>query len=241
MRMDKGAILASMVVIALASVFAGAGTVAYFTDVETANVGPIQAGTLDMKISKTYTGGYGDIPIDLGSISGLGPGEEFTLEVWLYNDGNLDAEYVFLRFCELSESVEGFAKQLKLVSLDDWSTSTGSWYEGPFSEEEADIWLNYWYGTPGADRKGYITLWDLVHVANEGGTSKLTGLYFYTEGAPELPAGGKCGARITFELMWETKNEYQGAEVSFRIDFIGSQDMTDLDDYITETLGALTG
>jgi len=254
MKMDKGAILASMAIIALASVLVGAGTMAYFTDVETANVGPITAGTLDMLISKTHDGGYGSTPIDLGGISGLAPGKQFTIEVWLYNDGSVDAQYVFARFCELSESVGGFAKQLKLVSFSDydwqgywfttWFTKTGT---PPANEQYADpnVWLNFWCGTPDTTpRKGYITLDDLVYLANPGGSDTETGLFFYNgDGsltAPAfLPVGEKSGIKITFELMWETKNAYQGADVSFRIDFIGSQGKDNIKDYITEALGPL--
>ncbi len=51
MRMNKGAILASMVVIALASVFAGAGTMAYFSETETAGPNAIVATTIDLALT----------------------------------------------------------------------------------------------------------------------------------------------------------------------------------------------
>jgi predicted ribosomally synthesized peptide with SipW-like signal peptide len=258
MRKGNVTILASILAIALVASGVGMGTMAYFTDLETAKTGQITAGTLDMKIGKTYGGTYGDAPIDLGNIIGLSPGKQFTLEVWLSNEGNLDAQYVFMRFCELKESDAGFAQKLKLVKVEDydwqgyWFTT---WYTKdplatpPTNEAYADpnVWLNFWYGTPyTTPRKSYITLYDLVYLANPGGTDTATGLFFYngdgTLAAPAfLPAQAKSGIKITFELMWETKNEYQGDWASFRMDFIGSQGKDNIADYITETLGALEG
>lgn len=233
--------------IVLASVLVGAGTFAYFTDVETSVDNMFEAGTLDVWIKDIDEGWFDDVAVSASwtSPDGWAPGEDFTTDViWLKNVGDIDAAVVFARFCELSESVEGFAKKIKLASIWDYSSSTGVWYETVFDEDTANAWLAYW----GVTEKGYITLWDLVYVANLKGTSAKTGLYFYNApdpvtGPPELPADGTFGTKATFELMYDTKNEYQGASVTFRIDLIASQyfDKTDIvDNYITEPLGPLT-
>jgi predicted ribosomally synthesized peptide with SipW-like signal peptide len=242
--MKKGnvTILASIFVMALVAAGVGAGTMAYFTDVETSKDNKFTVGTLDVWIKDNNEGWFNDAPVHASwtSPEGLAPGQKFTTDViYLQNVGNIDAMVVYTRFCELSN--EALAKKLVLIDIFDYSSSSGLWsIPAPFTYDSANAWLKFWRNDE-LDKKGYITLWDLVYIANPGGPSTKTGLYFYQDSKPELPAGGTFGTYAIFELMKDTKNDLQGGIVTFRIDLIASQykDTADIDTYITEPLGIL--
>lgn len=100
MKMNKGAILASMAIIALASVLVGAGTMAYFNQTVQATGNTFTAGNLDIKLSTTSSGPWVSGPITgfWDSPTGWAPGESYTRRLYFKNDGNVAVQVVLLDF-----------------------------------------------------------------------------------------------------------------------------------------------
>lgn len=73
--MDKK-ILASIVVIAIASMLLGAGTVAYFSDTESSTGNTFTAGTLDLKVSHSSLGPWTDGVTGTWTLADMKPGSE---------------------------------------------------------------------------------------------------------------------------------------------------------------------
>ena len=101
MRMNKGAILLSMAIIALASVLVGAGTMAYFNQTVQATGNTFTAGNLDVRLSATGApGSWSSGPINgyWNSPTGWAPGETFTRKLWFKNFGNVDVQVILVDF-----------------------------------------------------------------------------------------------------------------------------------------------
>jgi predicted ribosomally synthesized peptide with SipW-like signal peptide len=230
-EMDKK-ILVSMMVIGLVATLAGAGLYAYFSDTETSTNNVFQAGILNIEIADNNEGWYDGTPVSASwmSPSGWGPGDSFTTDyVRLRNVGTIDAKYIYLTFRDLVDAngaqpesewsgKDDISNKIVLVSINE-RDSDGVWTLTTFDTATANIWLKYW----GVAEKGYITLNDLVYVANSGGTSHKTGLYLYTAGGyPYLRVGGEAYIQMTFKLMEDTNNYYQGDTSTFNVDFTAS-------------------
>jgi predicted ribosomally synthesized peptide with SipW-like signal peptide len=215
------------------------GAFAYFTDVAPSTGNTMTAGTLNLLISNDGgTNYYDSVGAVITSPSGWAPGTEFTTDpIYLKNVGNIDAQYVFGTVCKPNDSVADFSNQIKVVSIDDWIPGKG-WETSTFDADTANTWLEFW-GAP--HTKGYLTLADLWYYGNPGGSSVKTGFYFYDmfsgDTEPFLGAGKIAAVRFTFELLNTTTNAYQGASTTFELDFIASQDLADVDTYITQPLG----
>jgi predicted ribosomally synthesized peptide with SipW-like signal peptide len=83
-------ILASMLIIAAASILIGAGTVAYFSDTETSKGNTFTAGTLDLKLSNSSLGPWTDGVTGAWSLSNMMPGNETpTASVFFKNFGSV--------------------------------------------------------------------------------------------------------------------------------------------------------
>lgn len=106
MRMNKGSILASMVVIALASVFAGAGTMAWFSETGKAGI-TITAGNVNLRLSKTGADGSWDDDLLFDFPEGFAPGDSYTVHVWLKNIGNAGSKTVWVYGDNLVEGTPG--------------------------------------------------------------------------------------------------------------------------------------
>ena len=116
-----------VMIIALVVVFAAliaGGTLAYFTDEETAyNV--ITTGNLDMTMHEETTGGE---PFPEEGISGVMPGDDVDKKVYLSNDGNVD---MYVRI-GVETVIEPDTLSLEYISLDintaDWTEKDGFYY-----------------------------------------------------------------------------------------------------------------
>jgi len=243
MRKGNVTILASIFTMLLVAMGVGAGTMAYFSDVETAEIGQVYAATLDMQISKGS--GWTDDVIHISS-DDLTPGDTFTIEIWLKNVGTTDIQYIFASFrnldygdgnapeSEWDESVEG-RYLTKMILLD------GIYEEAPNLLDPGylyndftgnmDAWLTFW----GAPQDGSISLYDLAVYCEPGGDSALTSFRFHTgdQGTPPrhtivpyLPIGGVAHIKFDFRLDEDTLNYAQGDYFSFDLVFIGSNLMT---------------
>lgn len=245
MRKGNATILASVLAIALVAAGVGMGTMAYFSDVETAEIGQVYATTLDMQIAKSG-GAYGDVTVNIDSDK-LAPGDTFTIDVWLKNVGTTDIRYVFASFrnlwydggdwteAEWSEAVDGL-HLVKMIVLDEIYEKSPSLIGGELYNDftvDMNSWLAFW-GVPGAEQDGSISLYDLVVYSEPGGDSALTSFRFHAgdekegTGIPRherycyLPVGDKVNIKFTFRLDEDTLNYAQGDCFGFDLVFIGS-------------------
>jgi predicted ribosomally synthesized peptide with SipW-like signal peptide len=208
MKLDKGAMVASMIVIALASVFAGAGTMAYFSGV-TVGSGSFSTGTLTLDIASYY--GW--------TLDDKQPGDEWTTSITLENTGSLDAMYVYMGF-DVTENAD-LADKIVLEKINEWCYRNG-WATTTYDTSTANVFLAFW----GAPQDGSISLWDLEYYGMPGGVSKRTSLKLHTGNPPDsgsyLPAGRSCIIELVFKLLENTGNTYQDKTCSFTITFIAS-------------------
>jgi len=85
--MNTKGILMSILMIGVVAMAAGAGTFAYFSDVETSSGNTFTAGTLNLQV------GANDTTTEKISISDLKPGDSGNAATWLVkNTGNLDGK-----------------------------------------------------------------------------------------------------------------------------------------------------
>lgn len=98
MKMDKRAIMATMAIIALASVLVGAGTMAYFNQTVQATGNTFTAGNLDIKLYDGTSWVSGPINGFWDSPTAWAPGETFTRRLYFRNDGNVRVQVVLLDF-----------------------------------------------------------------------------------------------------------------------------------------------
>ena len=210
MKMDKGAILASIAIITVASVFAGAGTMAYFFGYQD-GTGSFTTGTLSL----------GTVWYSNWAVPNLKPGDEWVTEIILKNTGTVDAMYVYAAFYITANNE--LANQIVLTAMDDWCSVIG-WSTITFDATTANAWLGYW--DVGAPQDGSISLYDLATYAMSGGDSAKTSLKFHTGTPPTsgsyLPAGQSCHIKFHFKLLEIAGNEFQGNTCSFTIRFIAS-------------------
>ena len=95
---ERGALLSSMILVMLASMLVGAGTVAYFNDTETVSGNTFSAGTLDLEVNdeNPWTS-------TLISVSNMKPGDTGEVTIELENLGSLDG-YVCMWIKDVTNS-----------------------------------------------------------------------------------------------------------------------------------------
>ena len=228
MRMDKGAILASMAIIVVASVFAGAGTMAWFsTEPVTTDYATFTAGTMSME--GVQAGPFNSPP-------NWAPGDIWTIEIKLKNTGNIDIKYLAGNLILYGSTA--FADNIEVTSILEYIPGYG-WVES--MEPPQDYWnLVKDYAKP-------LTLLELAKsyygeepnypepykVDQFGGWVKslsdwVTGWGYdiVPEGTPAIAVGGTYQMKLMFKFSENAGNEFQGATCSFKITFVGIQDMS---------------
>lgn len=253
-------ILMSILVIGIVATMFGAGTFAYFTDVEKSTGNTMSAGTLDIEIGDNNEG-YSNNPVtaSFNSPANLAPGETFeTGPVYLKNVGTMDIGFIWARFCnlvhdegintdaELSDTPArcDISKYIKLVSVSESNDGGTNYDRTEFDDDLANAFLAYWIGR-GAPltEDGVISLYDLVVARNYGSGDYVTSIvllnYF---DSPILTPGSVAAFKFEFQLLEATPNAYQGDTATFEVDFIGSARTVYPDDLlwdsITEALGS---
>jgi predicted ribosomally synthesized peptide with SipW-like signal peptide len=221
--MKKGnvTILASILAIALVAAGVGAGTMAWFSGVQT-GTGSFKTGTLTLD-----TVSYSSWTLD-----NLSPGDEWTTSIQLHNTGSLDAMYVYMAFYITADNGPsyGLADKIVLEQIHEWCY-LNSWATTPLYDPNdvsvANAWLVFWDPTT-AHNDGSISLYDLATVAMTGppGGSTKTSIKLHTGNPPTtgayLPSGRDCYIDLKFKLLDNTNNDYQGKTCSFTIKFIAS-------------------
>jgi len=245
MRMDKGAILASMAVIALASVLVGAGTMAWFsTGVKTTGKFTMNAATMKMELT---AGPY--------TFDKLIPGQKLPdITISITNTGDMDILYlcgsmVLADGASLTSSSIAWKFADKIEVLEWWEYIPGSgWTNNVGGAQE--------YETLVGDGKTPLTLlevaqsyalgrtfegvnypepWPKDNVPGKNdqfGASKLYASDWISGGGYDQtpgPAIIKDGVyQMVFRLQFSTDagDDLQGTSLSFKITFQGLQDLS---------------
>lgn len=243
MKMNKGAILASMAIITLVSVLAGAGTMAWFSTV------PVSAG------STTFTAGI--MSMDHVSTTttlpaNLAPGDgPFRVTFELLNDGTLDILYLATTFTlDRAGSIgQEFASNIEV---------TGWWEYIPTDTAGGGVWQDNFgsaqlIDTLVGDGASPLTLLEMVqsytpneiawHLSNNhkeapylfldqfGNYVKSDSDYVTGGGYDQLPGpaiivGGTYKMAIDFQFMGSAGNNLQGESLVLYTEFFGMQDLS---------------
>ncbi len=257
MRKGNVTILASIFTMLLVAMGVGAGTMAYFSDVESATGNQVTAGVLNIHIKDSDEGFMnGPVTASMSSPHDLKPGEQFWTDVIeLKNVGTIDSQYVYAHFRDLVVSDgahpesewDGLPNYLmhQIVLEKIWEYSpkmggTGGELYNDFTDTgTCNSWLAYW----GAPEDGSISLHDIVYFGEPGGASAKTSFRFHTgddldplgsglpchKVYPYLPVGGTVKIQFKFKLLENTLNYAQGDICSFNVDFIATNALNGAD------------
>jgi hypothetical protein len=234
MKLDKGAILASMAIIVLASVLAGAGTMAWFsTPSRSTGTYYLNAATMDMQITTQ--------PITL---SNLVPGQKLPdITIKISNTGTMDILYL----CGSMELADGatlsendiawkFAKNIiveewwEYIPGSGWTNNVGGTqkYEELVGDGQAPLTLlevaqsyargrNEPWNSGKPDQFGKYKMYSSDWISGGG--------YDQTPG-PAIIVGGEYQMVFRLKFSESAGNELQGQSLSFRITFQGLQDLS---------------
>jgi len=238
--MDKGAILASMAIIMVASVLVGAGTTAWFsTGNVTTSTYTMNTATMKMEITTT--------PITFGN---LVPGQTFgPITIAIGNTGSMDINYLGgdLIITDTngnpysSDTASGvlLTNYIEITSLKEyipnygWQESIGGTqhYETLVKDGSAPLTLmelakSHWY--PGPELP--LTVQDQFGYWVKTTTDWCTGDGYdiVPTGQPALATGGTYQMKLSFKLSDGTPNSMQGKSCSFKIVFTGVQETSQL-------------
>jgi predicted ribosomally synthesized peptide with SipW-like signal peptide len=229
MRINKGAVLASMAIIVVASVFAGAGTMAYFSSTERAGI-TITAGTMDLQLSKDGTNWYNGLSFSFPS--GWAPGDSYTILVWLRDMGTSGAKTVWV-YGELTSDPYGLSDMINITDIaytDSAAYGGGYWGEGGkywISPGNGHFYEGSWAGKPlFGDGSAPLTLREFCG----SNSSAWNYARFYWGKWFEkdyLEAGGASiqGVKITFTFAETADNTYQGKTCTFNIVFKATDEL----------------
>ena len=232
MRMDKGAILASIAIIAVASVFAGAGTMAYFSDTERSSGNYFEAGILDMTLTS--------VPV---TVTNMFPGSTAMLNFKLWNTGTITIKYLVMRDENVAWGGNGYLgyvieiENIKEYKYDSSNTliygpetCPGSTYESWLPAAVCDggvhdghLSLNEFFtgfppGTTGAN-----DYWDVVTLSANWGGGDLPVDYAY-----------EMVLELKFMETGHPQDQYQGAWMSFDWVIMGTHaDKTQIEGYVS--------
>jgi predicted ribosomally synthesized peptide with SipW-like signal peptide len=261
-------VLFALVAVVLAIGMVGSAF-AYFTDTVNSNTNVMTAGTLAVSIADNNEPASLIAVSHSFDLSGMAPGNTYeTGAVLLQNTGSINIPALYGRFGNLSNYA--FGDQLKLAyyatSIDGANWIYQSFLDGaifnngtilptdgtiaaPGGSANADAYINFWnFTTPfvsaGITHSGFITLTDLVRAQNSGSGDGITSLLFldYRSNPSNGWAHGQT-LQIKFGFLFvpEATNAYQGASLTFAVNFIASGNLqypdTSLASYVN--LGSL--
>ncbi len=240
------------------------GAFAYFTDVVNSNTNVMTAGTLSIQIRNDTGAWQNDAVTASFSASGLAPGQSFeTNFVQVKNTGSIDIPRVYARFGGLTDPIN-FGDKLTLAyyatsingaswiyqtfidnpvfanSNDNGVNPNDGSVAGPTGSANAIAYINFWNGRgPDLPHTDYITLDDLVRARNLGSGDSITSLLlldYRSNPSDTWPTSSTLAVKFGFLFDPTADNTYQGASLTFSVNFIASQTLdypdTSLSDYV---------
>lgn len=203
------------------SLTAASGVSAAFTDTANAEDNIFQAGTVNMQLSATGTGGWSDIiTAPFSTPANFAPGETYQDEVFVRNIGTVDFDSVIFSASSLTQTEAGMADLIYITEFRYDRNGDGNYTSGTNEDFTAAMVAAYDVDSDG------LSLQDLIDNAG----SSATGFELELGGANVLPGSitapsdylnGK-GVRITVEFDSTAGNIFQGDNVTLDFDFTGS-------------------
>jgi len=227
--MKKGnvTILASVFVMALVAAGVGAGTMAWFSTAEK-TTGTFTMNAATMSMDMIYAGPY--------TFSNLVPGQTFgPIEIQIKNTGTMNIKYLAGNL--ILDSNQAFADKIEVTSIAEYIPgSPAGWYESIGGTQQYEKLVK--------DYNAPLTLLELAksyygdepaYVGGKtdqfGGTVKslsdwVTGYGYDIIPTDAIPVGGTYYMRLSFKFSESAGNDLQGATCTFRISFLGIQDLS---------------
>jgi len=210
MRMDKRAIFASMTVIVLAGVFAGAGTFAYFSQTEVVTT-TFNAATVNVRLSLDGTTWQDSLTVT--TPSDWAPGDTMTLEVYVRNIGTGGSMMMSVDGSKVSGS-DALASNINITTLDATEWPVGDYMGAPMS---------YWSPIFG-DGDGFLTLREFID-------SPFAAKFWVGSHPPTQdylqPAGGTVQRlMLVFAFNSYAGNSLQGLSYTFDLEITGTDDLS---------------
>ena len=204
-------ILLSLMVVGIAALGIGMGTMAYFSDAETSAI-TVTSGTVDLQLSEdsgsTWHNGLSfDLPNDWA------PGDTYSMEIWTKNMGRSGLKNLFVT----GDNLGGTGGLCDVIEITDVAyTDTSGWVHPAGGT---------YYGTTFGDDTQPFTLRELANGHSNDEYMKFCWGDCETEG-DYLPANGGRVQKFYIEFTFNENagNEYQDKTASFDLGFIGTDE-----------------
>jgi len=216
--------LMSIMVIGIAALFLGAGTFAYFSDIETSEGNTFTAGTLDLQLSNDGTN-YHDGVTETWTISDWAPGDESCATLYATNVGSVDILEMTIHFDTVNNGAGDGSELDEKIIVTSWveyfKNADGTW-SGP---HEYITYLEQWVKPDGV---APVTLKELDEMTQWNGIPGLDcAVTQDTEsGDGILLRGGDhkdWKLEICFKFDETAENEYQGDSCVMTATLTGTQ------------------
>jgi len=227
---NRGALLGSMMLIVLASMLVGAGTMAYFSDTERSSGNRFETGILDMTLTS--------VPV---TVTNMFPGSTATIEFVLRNVGTITIKYLVMRDESVAWGGGGYLGYvIEIENIKEYKynpdgslaygpeTCPGATYEGWLPASVCDggaydghLSLNEFFTGFPPGTHGQNDYWDVVTLSANWGGGDLPPWYYY-----------KMVLELKFMETGHPQNEYQNAWIQFDWVIMGTHvDKTQIEGY----------
>jgi len=201
----------------------GAGTWAYFSDVETSTGNVFTAGTLDLKL----TGGTPDNDSVIGTFnaSTWAPGENISDNLTITNQGTIDIASLKLNFtygtnAESDNGTVDTSGRPTYISGSPWTTDPEDYFD-----KMIKITAATWNGESLDGNGGkYALIGKTLFELRNGGTPLDVTLHATGSDTVPLPASAGYILALTFEFDSTATNGCQGNELTMKITVTRTQD-----------------
>ena len=233
---NRGALLASVMLIVLASMLVGAGTTAYFWDIEHSKENTFTIGTLNFAIANPSSSRWidneansGDVLTGTWTASDWAPGEEVTGTLRFTNIGTIGIKYLYIDFVIDEDNYDPIYNVIQVTGLRE--LIDGYWYDN--TQMLIDKW-DILHNIDGKCQLSELMIgvpdsagnpWDMVLYEDwDGNGVEDDELIPHRDGECILleVGGEEFKLEITLLLPEDTPNEYQGYEFSFDMRVLGT-------------------
>jgi predicted ribosomally synthesized peptide with SipW-like signal peptide len=224
---NRNVILASIIMMALVTAGVGAGTMAWFSTAEK-TTGTFTMNAATMSMDMISAGPY--------TFDNLVPGQTFgPIEIQITNTGTMNIKYLAGNL--ILDSNQAFADKIEVTSILEYIPGSPSgWYESIGGTQH--------YETLVQDGVAPLTLLELAksYIGAEPGTGAKTDQFggyvnhlsdWVTGGnydqvpTDAISVGGTYHMKLTFKFSESAGNDLQHATCTFRISFLGLQDLSE--------------
>lgn len=215
--------VASIALIMMASLVAGAGTMAWFSQAESAAI-TITAGTVNLQLSKEGTSWFDGLTFDFPT--GFAPGDEYEVHVYLRNMGTGGAKTVWV-YGDTLVDTDGLSD---VIYITDAAYTDSSAY-GSTESGYTGYWVHPGGGTYYADNNvfgggdGKLSLREFATAdINANEYMRFYWGMWYDKDYLEASGASTQQVRLVFTFDSTAGDEYQGDTCDFNIVFLATDD-----------------